>query len=208
MNPMTEAGYWSVMRTLLDLPTQHDDNGELIPEILGLSCESDSVFREFREQIEGSLGEFGSLATIKDWAGKLPGAVARIAGVMHVVENIERQPIASVINGATMRNAIRLGHYFQSHAIAVFQIMGRDESVALAEHIVHTIQRHDMHTFSKRDIHQQVRRRVEAPEQLDDPLRILVDHNFIREVQQTSTGPGRKPSPTYEANPKLAGSQS
>ncbi len=153
VNPLTEAGYLAVMRTLLDLPVRQNDNGEFIPEVLSLDREADHQFRAFRDEIEVSLGEFGTFATIKDWAGKLPGAVARIAGLMHVVECIERQPIVTVISGGTMQNAIRLGHYFASHATAAFQIMGRD-SVALAEHILHTIQRHDMRVFSKSDVHQ------------------------------------------------------
>lgn len=205
VNPMTEAGYWSVMRALLDLPVQQNDNGEFIPEILSLARDADDQFRAFRDEIEVSLGEFGTFATIKDWAGKLPGAVARIAGLMHVVEHVERQPIPTVISGSTIQNAIRLGHYFASHATSVFRIMGRDESVALAEHIVHTIQRHDMREFSKQKLHQQVRRRVDSPDELDSPLKILVDHNYIRDVSRPSTGPGRKPSPAYESNPRLFG---
>ena len=207
VNPMTEADYTSIMRKLLDLPVRQCDNGEFLPEVLSLAREADDQFRAFRDEIEVSLGEFGIYATIKDWAGKLPGAVARIAGLMHVVEHVERQPIPTVISGSTIQNAIRLGHYFASHATAVFRIMGRDESVALAEHIVHTIQRHDMRTFSKRDIHQQVRRRVDTPDELDGPLKLLVDHNYIRDVPQSSTGPGRKSSPSYETNPRITGTE-
>ena len=205
VDPMTESDYLHVMRKLLGLSVEQDDNGEFIPEVISLSREADESFREFREEIELSLGDFGSFATIKDWAGKLPGAVARIAGLMHVVEHTERQTIPTVISGETMQNAIRLGHYFASHAIAVFGVMGRDESVALAEHIIGTIKRHNMQAFSRRDLHQQVRRRVEKPEELDAPLKILVDLNYLREVRQAANGPGRKPSPTYETNPKLAG---
>ena len=207
VNPMTEADYTSIMRKLLDLPVRQGDNGEFLPEVLSLARDADDQFRAFRDEIEVSLGEFGTFATIKDWAGKLPGVVARIAGLMHVVEHVERQPIPTVISGRTIQNAIRLGHYFASHATAVFRIMGRDESVALAEHIVHTIQRHHMRTFSLRDIHQQVRRRVESPDELDGPLKILVDHNYIRDVSQSSIRPGRKSSPTYEANPKITGTE-
>lgn len=202
---MTESDYLHVMRKLLGLSVKQDDNGEFIPEVLTLSREADNHFRLFREETELSLGDFGSFATIKDWAGKLPGAVARIAGLMHVVENSERQPIPAVISGATMQNAIQLGHYFASHATAVFGLMGRDESVALAEHIVGTIKRHNMQAFSRRDLHQQVRRRVDKPEDLDGPLKILVDRNYLREVPQAANGPGRKPSPTYETNPKITG---
>ena len=205
VNPMTESDYTSIMRKLLDLPVRQNGNGEFIPEVLKLGRNADDLFRSFREEIETTLGEFGIYATIKDWAGKLPGAVARIAGLMHIVEHVEHKLIPTGISGGTIQNAIRLGQYFASHATSVFQIMGRDDSVALAEHIVHTIQRHDMRVFSKSDVHQKVRRRVDTPDELDGPLKLLVDHNFIRHVPQASTGPGRKPSPAYETNPKLTG---
>lgn len=203
VDPMIEADYTSIMRKLLDQPIRQNDNGEFIPEVLSLAREADDQFRAFRVEIEAGLGEFGIYATIKDWAGKLPGAVARIAGLMHVVEHVDRQQIPTVISGNTIQNAIKLGHYFASHAMAVFQIMGRDESFALAEHIKHTIQRHEMRQFSKQSLHQHVRRRVDSPDELDCPLRILADHNYIRDISKPTIGPGRKPSPAYESNPRL-----
>jgi replicative DNA helicase len=46
---------------------------------------------------------------MSDWAGKLLGAVARIAGILHTVENIESDDIESPISGDTMQAAIEIG---------------------------------------------------------------------------------------------------
>lgn len=122
---------------------------------------------------------------------------------MHVVENVERQTIPTVISVETMQNATRIVRHFASHAIAVFGIMDRDEEITLAEHLVGTIKRPNMKASSRRDFHQQARRRVTKPDELGGPLKLLVDRNYLREVPQVSNGPGRKPSPTYETSPKL-----
>jgi hypothetical protein len=92
-----------------------------------------------------------------------------------------------------------------SHAIAAFQIMGRNESIVLVERIVNTITQNEMRQFSRRDLHQHVRRHVKTPDDLDPPLALLEEHNFIREVEpkQSPKTSKKRPSPLFEANPIL-----
>ena len=46
--------------------------------------------------------------------------------------------------------------------------------------------------------------RFEKAAALDRPLQILVDRFYIRQLEEeTRTGPGRSPSPSYEANPQI-----
>ena len=105
------------------------------------SLTATELFTEFRQRIESPLGEFGELGGISDWAGKLPGAVARIAGLLHVAEYGLSGAIPDSISMSTMRSAIQIGEYFIGHATIAFAIMGRDESTAMAEHILRVIQK-------------------------------------------------------------------
>ena len=66
----------------------------------------------------------GDLETIGDWAGKYHGAVLRIAGVLHVVQQAMADPQAPV-SGQTMADAIAIGRYFLEHAKAAYMLMGR-----------------------------------------------------------------------------------
>lgn len=197
------SGYESLMRSLLSIQTPQDEQGEWIPRIINLSSPATEVFTEFRQRIESSLGEFGELGGISDWAGKLPGAVARIAGLFHVVEHCHSGGVPDSIHVSTMRSAIQIGEYFIGHATTAFAIMGRDESTAMAEHILRVIQKSGWKEFTRQQLHQVVRRRVTIPDELDGPLRKLTDHGFVREVPQRKEGSGRKPSPRYEVNPQI-----
>jgi hypothetical protein len=197
------ADYESLMRTLLEIQTPEDDRGEWTPRIIGWLPSATELFTQFRQRIESSLGEFGGLGTISDWAGKLPGAVARIAGLFHVVEHAISFDISDGISGGTMQSALLIGEYFISHATAAFAIMGRDEATALADHLIRTIQKNDWHVFTKQQLHQFERRRVTTPDELDAPLKILIDHGFIRLDPRHREGAGRKPSPRFEVHPHI-----
>ena len=197
------SAYDYLMRGLLSIHTPQDERGEWIPHVITLSSPATELFTEFRQRIESSLGEFGELGGISDWAGKLPGAVARIAGLFHVVEYCLSGAIPDSINTSTMRSAIQIGEYFIGHATTAFAIMGRDESTAMAEHILCVIHKSGWHEFTRQQLHQIVRRRVTTPDELDGPLKKLTDHGFIRPVEQRKEGAGRKPSPRYEIHPQI-----
>ncbi|MEI8383776.1 MAG: hypothetical protein WCJ09_26920, partial [Planctomycetota bacterium] len=80
---------------------------------------------------------------------------------------------------------------------------GRDESTAMAEHILRVVQKSGWQEFTRQQLHHVVRRRVTNPDELDGPLKKLTDHGFVREVPQRKEGSGRKPSPMYEVNPQI-----
>lgn len=202
VDPLVEVAYQNSMEALLKLPAEEDDDGYK-PRSLRLTQGADGAFCEFREHIEKAFLDFNSLSQIKDWGGKLPGAVARIAGILHLVAYTEYTEIPQQIEAGTLANAIRLGEYFVSHAQSAFRIMGRNEDRSLAELIVATLRRHNFVRFTKRDVHQIVRRHVDSPDALDRPLELLVEHGHLRELESAKQTKGRKRSPQFEVNPKL-----
>jgi hypothetical protein len=61
--------------------------------VLRVSPEAADLLLTFERWIEPQLAEFESLSRMSDWAGKLAGAVARLASVMHLYEHAnEPQP--------------------------------------------------------------------------------------------------------------------
>lgn len=203
MDTGLEAVYDELMWSLLELPVPRRQNGDYVPRILHLNRPADEEFRAFREFVEDGLAEFGILSTIKDWGGKLPGAVARIAGLLHLVEHIREPELPLLIELHTIQNAITLGHYFITHAVSAFQTLGRSDCLVVAELILRTIERQELSVFSKRDIYQRVRRHIEQASDLDAPLEKLEEHGFIREVDSGSEGRGRR-SNVFEVNPLYA----
>ena len=104
---------------------------------LSLSPEARAEFDRFRGALEPRLHPVtGDLAAIADWGSKLPGAVARIAGVLTLLDSPGRR----VIDADTMTGAVQLGEAFILHAVHAFRAIhakgaARDRAAELLEWI-------------------------------------------------------------------------
>ena len=105
-----------------------------------------------------------------------------------------------------MNRAIRLGEYYLSHARAAFAEMGTDPDVEVARCILAWINRSEKIRFTERDAHQGLKSRFQRVDALRPGLRVLYDHNYIRErPQPPRAGAGRPASPEFEVNPAVKG---
>jgi replicative DNA helicase len=66
--------------------------------------------------VEPQLAPYGELSHVSDWGGKLVGAVARIAGLLHMALHYNAEPWESVIALETVEHAIQIGYYLIPHA--------------------------------------------------------------------------------------------
>jgi replicative DNA helicase len=197
------AGYASALRSLLVLQESPK------PIVLKFSPEAYTEWCAFTSWIEPKLGEFGEFDSIRDWAGKLAGATARIAGILSILSilslksRFEDQSISIYVERAAMVHAIELGKYLVPHAQAAISSMGADERVQAAKHILKCLRRQAWTSFSRRELHRHLHgsERFREADSLESPLRLLTQRNFIREAPQPANGRGRPPSPTFEVNP-------
>ncbi|MCH7472143.1 DUF3987 domain-containing protein, partial [bacterium] len=88
LNPRTvpefaRQQYQSLIRDVLRMDFQRDDDGKASPWVFTFSPEAQAVLDTFAMQVEASLADGGTFEHLRDWAGKLAGGVARIAGVLH-----------------------------------------------------------------------------------------------------------------------------
>ena len=189
----------TVIESIASLPKETEDT----PHLLRLSPAAKVLFDEYRDDIETKLRPGGELREIQDWVLKLPGAVVRIAGILHLFENHQLvTPWDTPITDDTMTSAIRLGRYFTEHALVAYGIMGLDGRNAAARDTWETIRHNWIDSFTLRDLHQHVRRRFRDVNELAETLQILEDMQYIRRlVTPSATGRGNSPSPTYEINP-------
>src|SRR5207249_902558 len=128
----------------------------------------------FEARVEPQLSEFGELGGITDWAGKLVGAVGRIAGNLHMADLAGiSAPWEIPIPPETVERAIRIGRYLIPHASAAFAEMGADAVVEQAKSILRWIEHQSLVRFTKRDLHQALRGRFKRVEELDAPLALL-----------------------------------
>jgi hypothetical protein len=161
----------------------------------------------FSEELEPRLGAGGDLGHVGDWAGKLSGAVGRIAGLLHLATLADSAESAAIpeIPLATMDKAIRIGRYLIEHALAAFDLMGADPVIEHAKTVLAWILRTRRDSFTVRDVHQALKSRFPRVHELAEPLKVLAERGHVREVETSSPGgPGRPPSPVYEVNPCLS----
>jgi replicative DNA helicase len=155
------------------------------------------------EEHEPRLGPDGDLGHIADWASKLTGATARIAGLLHLAANLQ-DGWGKPIELATMTAAVRAAGYFAAHALAPFDGMGADPVLEDARHVLCWITRRPEQKFTKRDLFRAEQSQFRKITDLDPVLTVLENHGYIRLIEQPErSGPGRKPSPEYAVHPDL-----
>jgi replicative DNA helicase len=166
-----------------------------------LTREAAEAHLAFERDLEPRLRPDGEYGPIMEWASKLAGAIARIALLLHVAKNqgVTEDPIPE----GTMRDAIRVGGYFTAHAMAAFDLMGVDPDVEGARTILDWIKRHGHESFTRRDAHRGCHQFRKVTE-LDGPLRLLEDHDYIRGYDVVPDGGGHVVT-IFEVNPHSHG---
>jgi hypothetical protein len=109
------ARYWSRMRDLLtDPPTLREGSrNELEPRALSLAPDAKALWVDVANAIEADMA--GDFASVRAWASKAASQVARIAGVLTLVE----EPGAGVIRIHAVERAARLAMYHLREAARV-----------------------------------------------------------------------------------------
>ncbi|HET7539679.1 MAG TPA: YfjI family protein [Polyangiaceae bacterium] len=202
--PMCEAtrdAYEAMIGKLLGLKAQLDARGEITPSFVEMTPEARQELIAFKARLEPRLGPAGDLRTIADWGNKLPGAVARLACVLHMAECTATHPAdaASAIERSTVVLAVKLGEYLVDHARAAFQLMQADPQDDLAQRVLDWLLRHGEKQVTQRDIQRGVHAR--SVKELGVAIETLVERGYLRKVETLPTG-GRPNSPTYDLNPR------
>jgi hypothetical protein len=169
---------------------------------LSLTTEAQAVWDVFYDDVEKRLRPGGELENIIDWGSKLPGAVARIAGLLHFADFADSFP-GKHIREETVRSACVIGSYYLKHAKAVFGMMKEDQSITMGKKILNYIKNHKPVKFKGRDLFNHTN--CQSMEEVNPGLNILIERGFIREIEklEKERRKGRPASTTYEVNPKI-----
>jgi hypothetical protein len=175
------------------------------PLRLRLDEEADQRVLEIERALEPRLAPHADLAHVTDWASKLTGATARIAGLIHLAELLSTawpQPLGVQHVDA----ASRLGQYFLAHALATFDQMGVDPIVDDARHVLDWAVRTRRESFTRREAFSALSRlRFRKVADLDPAVQTLLDHGYVRlAVAPEPRGVGRPASPRWEVHPASA----
>lgn len=191
--------FYDIIHRLLDIKPDKDAHGGLHLLTLRLSSEAYRIWGNFFNSVEKELPEGGKFEHISDWAGKLPGAAARIAGLFHCSEN-PNQPWTIPVASESMKKAIEVALVYAEHALLAFGLMGADPALDGARKVWRWIKRMRYSTFSKRDCFNALKGTFHRVSDIEEPLKILKERNYINEdTVQT----GGRPSTVFRVNPEL-----
>ena len=176
------------------------------PDIITLSPEASKLLTGFAEELEPKMKE--EYAEIADWAGKLVGNTLRIAGLLcraGVYRSpeflYENEPL--VVSGETMANAIKLGRYYLSHALAVFDVIPEAAMHRDADRILKMIRDRKLADFNRRTA-MRFCQTFKTVAEIQPVLDFLEDYGYIAAVAGPPTyGKGRPPMPRYKVNPRV-----
>lgn len=181
-----------------DFGLVHEQVNEV--NILHLSVEAMEKSFQFAQEIEPRLVD--DLESIRDWAGKLHGAVLRIAGILHCSTYAGIENLWDIeVTEETLNKAIKIGRYFIEHNRAAFGLMGADPHIDNSKAILKFVKNNGLKKFTKRDIQRGLGARFRKVEEMEPALKLLMDSNYIIEEQAHYDGKGRKPQNSYKVNP-------
>lgn len=167
-----------------------DDRGAIT-----LSRDADELRREYQAYVEKKLGD--DWEYMRDWAGKLVGAVLRIAALLHITEcqAASQEPIPV----ETMARAISVGNVLAAHAEAAYNLMGGNREQREARYLWRRIQAHGGQEISKRDLIRLTSGHYQQAEDMEPAISALEDMGYIRRLRKTQ-GRGR-PKEIIMVNP-------
>lgn len=193
MNPGVLNQYEKAVEALIDVGKSSDG------VTVKLSPEAAESWRALWSEVESGMLPGERFEHMRDWAGKAPGAAARIAGLFHAFTlgaEYSRHPIsAEHMNAAA--DTIRA---LADHAAIVYDQMGSDSVTDGARHVLRWIQRKQHSAFTARECHQAHRSRFPRTSDLEPIFAMLTERGYIRETE-SATGKRGRPSVTYEVNP-------
>ncbi|MHC4146826.1 MAG: YfjI family protein, partial [Planctomycetota bacterium] len=137
VDPNTAEAYRNVILDALRLKPNLDADSNPCPHIVTVGAHALKELDRFAMEVEEHLGPGGDFASMGDWAGKLVGAVCRIAGIFHgLIHAHSGNPRRNQIDAETMLGAIAIGEYLIPHAKAAFFEMGADPAIDAARRIL------------------------------------------------------------------------
>ena len=196
VSPELRQAYHAGIDSLM--PGFHD-GPHLVPKVLRLTPQALDAWFDFAQAIENRMGDGGDLVPMIDWAAKLAGQAARIAGIFALVQG---GADAREIDADNVAMACKLCELLIPHARAAFAILGADPVERDAAVVLDWIVRQgpsEGHLHSV--IHKALHGRFTKKERLQAALRRLQEKNCIRSA--TRKKEGVRPATVWVPNPRL-----
>lgn len=168
------------------------------PKLLPFSDPARECWLCFGEEIEHQQGEGGKYESISDWTSKLPGAAARMAGL---IELAEIGSGADTISEDAAARAVALARALIPHAQEAFGLLGTDAADGDALAMLKWIRAEGGALFKRSTCQKAMEGRFRSVSRLTAAAARLVQRDVLKEDKRGN--PGAPPSVWYRVNPKV-----
>jgi putative DNA primase/helicase len=204
IHSLVASAYEAGLRAILDMPPAVGTDGDDVPHVLRLSAGAYREWLDFARYIESTMKPGGEFEGASDWAGKCPGAAARMAGVLHVIEHAGGSPWAVEISEATIGRALEIMAVIAQHSRHALDLMGADESISAARRAWEWIEGGRRARFSLRESFNALRGTFPRVADLREAFDALAERGYLEIIEPPKAGPGRPPSPAVIVRPDIA----
>lgn len=181
--------------------------------VLAFTGQASEEMYVFQESLQERLRRGGDLHQMASWASKLPGKIARVAGMLALYAD----PQAREITAEQFQAAVALAPYFIQHARLCLDLMGanREGQLTPARDVLEWLRRRKpeqiSQPFSVRDAQRGVDGNAWGPdgvtsETVRSAIDVLIDRGWAMTVPEEPRAEGqrgRKPSPKFLPHPLI-----
>lgn len=200
MNKQLSQHFQSMLWSILNHKKAQEEgsNGK---HVLYLEPNAYQKWLDYAKAVEVMMSDkLNYLNHITDWAGKLPGAIARIAALLHTLRYSNGKPWTHKVSYDDMTSAVKIGHILINHALRVFDLFHETTTMQIARIIYNWIKEEKPSSFTQRDCLRKFRR-FKKPE-LRPALDVLVEQEILRERESSKLG---RPSNIFDVNSYVNG---
>jgi hypothetical protein len=202
ISPVIETAYHRMVEALLAFQPPTNEDGQEAAYRLKPSAEAHREWKDFALTVERDMRPGEQYEHMTDWAGKLPGAAVRVAGLFHCIQHAHSQPHTVLISLETMKRALGVLAVLSKHALAVFDLMGADPALDGARRVWRWVEQGRRRTFTARECFNDLRGHFHRMANLDPAFSVLSERGYLLLGEDSKTGPGR-PTRPYTVNPSL-----
>lgn len=169
----TKAIYAAMLNRFLDFSPEEAIS---IP----LTSEAQRLHKNLLGDIEIQMRNGHELSSLKDWANKLCGSIARISGLFTLIETWNQIEKPLVVEAETYSRAAALVPYFKAHALKAFNLMKQNRDEEGAYKIIDWIQQNNLKSFSARACFIAHKHFFERMSKLWESLDLLREHQYLK----------------------------
>lgn len=167
------------------------------PNALPFTDPAREVWLDFAEEIERGQGDGGKFEAILDWTSKLPGAAARVAGLLELAEmGLQADSVSQV----SVERAVQLCRLLIPHAHEAFGLLGADNVDSDAMAILRWAKANRYTTFKRSACQKSMEGRFRSVDRLIKAAERLEQRDILREFKEVNRR--APPSVWYRVNPK------